>query len=330
MKELILSFLLIINISCSSNRAIDGEKIIFSENTKPKLWMINGISTDFVGGARHINILINYTPVSEKNYVSFYTSFWSEKDKKFSYGYHSEEIPLQLNRSSFPVKIETAENDTMYNFSRWKFGRNIMLYQTVLYNDAIEDYFNFKMKALFEKKIPFTISNGSKMGNILPFNAQIKLSGDYGDQFPAYISLHLIHDPKEIIDKSKNNFIGFLDIHLRNGKYSSILFETDGSDHTTILDQSFWENGQNIYQNYSPKIGPDQDGKWYSSHSGKSYPLAYLITLPFYDNQILLKPAIDDQEIKANQNSFWMGAVNLFDKEGGVIVGVGNLYILKL
>jgi len=329
MKIIFLSFILILIISCASNRAIDNETILFSVKSEPKLWIINVISTDTVCCARHVCILISYTPIYGKNYVSFYTSFWSENDQNYSSGFYSEEIPIQKNKLSFPIKIETVVNDSIHEKSRWKFGRNKMHYQTTLYNELNNNYFNFKMKGVFEKMLPFSISNGPMVVSILPINAKIKLSGDFKDQFPASISQYVIHDPQEVMDKSKNNFIGFLDLRIRNEKYCSILFETDGADYTTILDQSFWENGQHIYQNYPSKMVSDQDEKWQSSHSGKSYPLGYLITLPFDDKQILIKPTIDDQEIKSNQNSFWMGAVKLFDEEGGSIIGAGNLYILK-
>lgn len=328
MKILFLSFMIMM-ISCASNWAIDEEKILFPEQSKSKLWMINVISTDSVLDDRHVNILISYTPVSGKNYVSFYTSFWSENDQNYSSGFHSEEIPIQKNKLSFPIKIETVVNDSIHEKSRWEFGRNKMHYQTGLYNEAFHEYLNFKMKAVFEKKMLFSISDGPRMAGILPVNAEIKLSGDYKDQFPASISQHVIHDPKEIIDKSKNNFIGFLDLRFRNEKYCSILFETDGADYTTILDQSFWENGQHIYQNYPSKMVSDQDGKWQSSHSGKSYPLGYFITLPYFDKQIYLKPILNEQELMASKNSFWMGAVKLYDKKDGSSIGEGNLYILK-
>lgn len=329
MKIIFLSFILILIISCASNRAIDNETILFSVKSEPKLWIINVISTDTVCCARHVCILISYTPIYGKKYVSFYTSFWSENDQNFSSGFHSEEIPVQKNKLSFPIEIETILNDSIHDVSRLKFGRNTMKYQTTLYNDLTNNYFNFKMKGVFEKMLPYSISNGPMMGSILPINAKIKLSGNYKDQFRSDISMHVIHNPQEVMDKTKNNFIGFLDMRLTNENNCSILFETDGADYTAILNQSFWKNGINILQNNLSKIVPTKAENWQSSHSGKSYPLGYLITLPFDDKQILIKPTIDDQEIKSNQNSFWMGAVKLFDEEGGSIIGAGNLYILK-
>lgn len=63
-----------------------------------------------------------------------------------------------------------------------------------------------------------------------------------------------------------------------------------------------------------------------SQVSRKTYQLGIQMNFGMRSDYIV-RPMIEDQEIRAGKNSFWMGAIEAVDSVSGNQVATGNMYI---
>ena len=90
-----------------------------------------------------------------------------------------------------------------------------------------------------------------------------------------------------------------------------------------------WNEQGNIISRPKLILQKVNNEHYQASSSTKLYPLFFSVELPEQHLNVILQPRMIEQEIAANRNSFWMGAVEARDIQTGQSNGKGNMYIFK-
>ena len=350
MKGRLLFFagIIIVLSACSANRALPEEKVLFPSVEMGKWWLLNVVSTDGEGKDVHLSALLSFNPVSGKYYTSFFTSLWMASDSVYYSGIQSADDAFFKTKLKFPILLDILGKDSTHSEWSWSLGRKAMRLNSVLKDKESGESLPISMNIQLDDSRPFKLiqtmaspeiqsMTPSVSGNhespfvmtTIPFGLlDMKLKGTWKMKAPANLSVHVMSSEGQLLIKTKKNYISWLDLNLKNGKHLSALLETDALGNIQVLSQTLWDaQGKLTPSVFLVKI--DKSAIWKSSVTHKSYPLGVFIQILDENVHLSIRPRIKEQEISANKNSFWMGAIEAKDSVTGAVVGVGNMYILK-
>jgi Lipocalin-like domain len=319
-------------VACRASRVTQNEAALFPETGKGKWWIINTILQDMNGKDVHFNSLVSIDKMGDKNYAACFVSVWNESANTYYSAARTADVSEWKFKTKFPLRISFPGKDSLAMEWSLVLKRNGFNFLTELNNktNALPKGYT-ELSAGFNKQGPFSfsgISAAPQAWAVAPVIADVKLSGNMQSSGPGKLLVRIFSDKEILLKKSSGAFVHWLDLALSNGKQLSILFSTDATLNTATEAVLLWNEQGNIMarpqmifqKESSDKIQPGQ---------AKQYPLFFSIELPEQQLKIILRPRMIQQEITANKNSFWMGAVEAIDKQSGQPAGKGNMYIFK-
>lgn len=348
-KLFLLIAVAVVFTACSGSRALPGEEPLFPDATTQKWWLINAVTTDANGKGLHLCSLLSFTPSQGRFYTAFYTSLWEESGNAFYSGIRSSDIPFSQEKMRFPVLLEMPGKDSSELEWYWTLGRKRMRLQCEV-KDAAGVVFPLTMviKSAYKKPFQLTEINDPNTGEVamrpgyqspfagrrkteslVPMAGQIRLSSPWKTIGKCRTSVQVISSGEELIDKTKDRYISWVDLYLKNGSSLSMLYETDGKSYFRSLGHAGWDANGQLLMLPEPQFGADALPSWTSPASGKTYPTQLTLHFPEGDLHLHLRPRKQEQEIGAGKSALWMGAIEAVDPATGTVTGSGNMYILK-
>lgn len=318
---------------CNTSRVSQKEAFLFPEAGTGKWWIINTILQDRNGKDVHFNSLVSLDRMGDKNYAACFVSVWNESDKTYYTAIRTAAIHRVKTKNKFPLRINFPGNDSAAIEWSLVLKRNQLNFLTELNNQKAPLPKGFtEFSAVFNKQNPYSVSvlNASPLAwAIDPVTANVKLKGNIQSSAVDKLAVRVFSDKEILLKKSSGAYVHWLDLTLSTGKQLSILFSTDASSNIKTESVLFWNEQGNIMARPPLILQKISSDKEQTGPSAKQYPLFFSIELPEQQLSIILQPRMVQQEITANKNSFWMGAVEAMDKQSGQMVGKGNMYIFK-
>lgn len=316
--------------SCAANRAMQNETVLFPNETTGKWWIINSVAKDKQGKDLHFSSLLSLDKLNGRNYASCFVSIWSAADSIYTNGFRTAPDPKVKFNNSFPLIIELPGKDSTEKSWTWMLKRKSML-QTAS-SPAVTAPGIITMISDFAAQKPFAIS---KMNEVPEVWAASPVAGSTLINSEAYSGiahkvLVRVFSGKDIfLAKAASAFVQWLDLTLNSGKQVSLLFRTDATGDIKTESILLWDKEGNLMPRQKVHVS-----MFHTSQSkpvaGKKYPLYFILNLPGEQLSVLVRPRMEKQEITANKNSFWMGAVEAVDEHNGQVQAKGNMYIFKL
>lgn len=324
----------VINLAaCVTPRVSQQEAVLLPDGESGKWWVINTISQDRYGRDVHFNSLVSIDKTGEKKYASCFVSVWSATAQScYTATRNTPAGELRFNRK-FPVKISFPANNPPD-----------MDWRLVLKRNKLDIFFSLNDKtnvlpkgytglsASFPKQNPFAVSvirSSPKAWAVNPVRATVKLEGNVQASAPDNLLIRVFSDKDLLLKKSSSAFVHWLDLSLQSGKHLSVLFSTDASSNTDTEAVLLWDEQGNIMARPEITLKKINSNNLQAGSLTKPYPLFFSIELPGQHVQVLLQPRMVQQEIAANKNSVWLGAVEALDVQSGRPAGKGNMFIFK-
>ena len=319
--------------SCAANRALQTETALFPAEKTDKWWIINSISNDSAGNDLHFSSLISMDKVPGKKYATCFVSMWSSSDSGFYTGSRNTGNPGIKQQYAFPVKVDLPGNDSGAIEWRWVLKRKVLELQTELKKNGSAVLPKFTTATFsFDGQNPFRLSKLSVEPDVwaaAPIVSTVAVNGVLKAAAPGKLFVRVFTDKNILLSSSANQFVHWLDLGLRGGKQLSILFTTDNTMQMKPTGILLWDEKGNIMAKPGVKLYADVTDQQPAGSSGRQYPLFFSIALPGENIDVMVKPTITGQEISANRNSFWIGAVYAIDRKTKEVTGKGNMYIFK-
>jgi len=326
------SVLILSLISCVTSRISQNEAVLFPEAGKGKWWIINTILQGRNGKDVHFNSLVSIDKMGNKNYAACFVSIWNESDNTYYTATRTTNVSEWKFKTKFPLRISFPGKDLLAMEWSLVLKRNGLNFLTELNNktNALPKGYT-ELSAGFNKQSTFSfsgISAAPQAWAVDPISADVKASGNMQSSGPGKLLIRIFSDKDILLKKSSRAFVHWLDLALSNGKQLSILFSTDATSGIKTEAVLLWNEQGNIMARPQLILQKESNDK---SQPGpaKQYPLFFSIELPDQQLNLMLQPRMMQQEITANRNSFWMGAVEVKDKRSGQAAGKGNMYIFK-
>ncbi|MCA0239204.1 MAG: hypothetical protein LCH81_22715 [Bacteroidetes bacterium] len=316
---------------CSSSRALPEETALFPSPRLEKWWIINTVFRDENDKDVHLCLLMTLTPSDDRYFTHFFTSLWMEADSAYYSGSQSSEEPFYQKKDKFPIKLAIPAKDSASFGWYWKLDRKSMRLQSVFQQPSGQVYWPLHVKVNRAQDSAFHVLKApgeTTLYHVPPALAALHVSGAWQMNAPAVLQCHVIDSGRNLLEKTKHNFISWLDISLSQELRLSVLYETDAQGNMQVLSQTFWQKGQ-VVDTISALLTTQEGTIWPGARKNTAYPLRFSIAVPEKKIDVLVGPRMEAQEISGRNNSFWMGAVQATDPVADTIVGVGNLYVLK-
>jgi hypothetical protein len=318
---------------CNTSRVYQKERLLFPEAGKGKWWIISTILQDRNGKDVHFNSLVSMDKMGDKNFAACFVSVWNETDKTYYTAIRTAGIHRVKTKSNFPLRINFPGNDSAAMEWSLVLKRNHLNFLTELNNQKAPLPKGFtELSAVFNKQHPFSVSviNASPHAwAVDPVIADVKLKGNMQSSAVNKLLVRVFSDKEILLKKSAGAYVHWLDLTLSTGKQLSVLFSTDGSSNIKTESVLLWDGQGNIMARPQLILQKINNDKEQAGSLAKQYPLFFSIELPEQRLNIMLQPRMIQQEMTANKNSFWMGAVEAMDKQSGQAVGKGNMYVFK-
>lgn len=320
-------------VGCTVSRVSDKEVLFFPEADKGKWWIINTILQDRNGKDIHFNSLVSIDKTGGKNYASCFVSVWSESEKAYYTATRTTNVPEMKYNKKFPLRISFPGNDSLT--MEWSLGlkRNGLIFLTALNNKTKTLPKGYtELSAGFNKQMPFAVSSISakpEASAVNPITADVKISGNMQSSAKSKLLVRVFSDKEILLKKTYGTYVYWLDLTLNTGKQLSLLFSTGAG--TTIKTEAvlLWDAQGNIMARPQLSLQKISDDNIQAGTLTKPYPLLFSVNLREQHFNITIRPRMIEQEITANKNSFWMGAVEAINSQSGQLSGKGNMYIFK-
>ena len=318
--------------ACVTERVSQQELVFLPEAEKGKWWIINTILQDSYGKDVHFNSLISIDKTGGKNYAACFVSAWSESGNVYYSATRNALIPDMKFKNKFPVKILFPGKDSLDMGWSLVMKRNGLSFITALNSKTKTLSAGYtELSARFSRQSPFAVSviNASPQAwAVNPLPADVKTTGNLQSSASGKLLLRVFTDKELLLKKSSVAYVHWLDLTLRSGKQLSILFTTDtvGVKTNAVL---LWDEQGNIMSKPQVLLQNISNDHVQSGTLTRQYPLFFSVVLPTQHLNIQLQPRMTEQEIMANKNSCWMGAVEAIDSQSGMPLGKGNMYIFK-
>ncbi len=351
LKTVLLWGLIISIFACSGSRVLPEEWPLFPDTNTGKWWIVNGIATDGESNDMHLCLLFSFSPVNGKYYTTFYSSFWWEADGAYYTGTRSSDVPSLQEKRQFPVLLEIPGRDSSDLEWYWTLGRKRMRLQCEVRDNAGEIFpLTLAMKLTHKREFqpletvipsvdtpPEAISIRSEYANafvpatysLSPITADIRMSAPWKYKAWSQLSVHTIQAGEVLLEKTRDQYVGWLDLFLDNGQHLSLLYETDGKAFFRNLGHNGWDAEGKLQMMPEPQFRADTTTTWTSPASGKTYPTTLEVNFPEISIFLKIRPRKPDQENGTGNNALWMGAIETVDPKTGAVSGRGNMYILK-
>ncbi len=318
--------------ACVTSRVTQQEAVLLPVADNGKWWIINTILQDRFGKDVHFNSLVSVDKTGGKNYAACYFSVWNESDNTFYTGTRNALLPEMRFKNKFPVKIffpgkDSADMDWSLVIKRN--GLNFLAALNSITNPLPRNY--TELSAVFPKQNPFALSviNASPQAwAVNPLQADLTISGSMQSSASGKLLIRIFADKELLLKKSSAAYVHWLDLTLQSGKQLSILFTTgtSGVETNAVL---LWDEQGNIMAKPQVIMQKIENVPVQAGTLSRQYPLFFSVILPEQHLNIQLQPRMTRQEILANKNSCWMGAVEATDSQSGKAMGKGNMYIFK-
>jgi hypothetical protein len=329
----IVTTLIISLASCDTTRVLQHETALFVEAGKGKWWIINTVLQDRNGKDVHFNSLVSIDKMGDKNYAACFVSVWNESENNYYSATRTADVSARKLKTKFPLRISFPGKDSLAMEWNLVLKRNGLNFLTEL-NDKTKDLPKgyTELYARYSKQKPFSVSGISASPQawaVNPILADVKMSGNMQTSGSGKLLLRIFSDKKILLQKSSETYVHWLDLHLQSGKQLSILFSTDAGSNVKTEAVLLWDEHGNIMARPQMTLQKISNHNIQAGTLTKQYQLFFSVILPEQHLHITLQPRMIQQEITANKNSFWMGAVEAMDKQTGQPAGKGNMYIFK-
>jgi len=319
--------------SCVTSRVSQNETVLFPEGGKGKWWIINTILQDRNGKDVHFNSLVSIDKMGDKKYAACFVSVWNEKENTYYTATRTADVSEWKFKTKFPLRINFPGKDSLAMEWSLVLKRNGLNFLTELNNktNALPKSYT-ELSAGFNKQNPFSfsgISAGPQAWAVDPISADVKISGNMQSSGSGKLLVRIFSDKEILLKKSSGAYVHWLDLALSNGNQLSILFSTDAASNIKTEAVLLWNEQGNIMARPQMILQKENNNKGEINSLTKLYPLSFSIELPEQKLDLVLQPRMMQQEVTANKNSFWMGAVEAMDKKSGQAAGKGNMYIFK-
>ncbi len=320
-------------IGCTTSRIPEKEALLFPEADTGKWWIVNTILQDRNGKDVHFNSLVSIDKAGGKNYAACFVSVWSEMDSTYYTGTRIAGIPEMKSYKKFPLRIGFPGKDSLAMEWSLVLKRNGLNFLTSLNSKtkALPEGYT-ELSAGFDKQKSFavsTISASPEAWAVNPIRADVKLRGNMQSSAVNKLLVRVFSDKEILLKKSSGTYVHWLDLGLQSGKHLSILFSTDAASNIKTEAVLLWDGQGNIMARPQITLQKISNDNMQAGLLTKQYPLFLSVILPELHLDILLRPRMAEQEITANKNSFWMGAVEALDSQTNQSMGKGNMYIFK-
>lgn len=318
--------------ACVTRHASQSEAALLPEADKGKWWIIHTILQDMHGKDLHFNALVSTDRTGDKNYASCFAAAWSQYDSGYYTASRTSEVGAIRYKSNFPVRIYFPPKDS--GTMEWSLllKRNGVQLLTSLSRKETETGSYTQLKSAFRKQDPFSISVISLQPQaraLKPVNAESKIAGSLHAGGKEKLFIRVFSDKELLLKMSASACVHWLDLSLQSGKQLGILFTTDAVKGITTHAVLLWDEQGNIMAKPTLILEQQQNKTTGPDSLSRPYPLIFSIVLPEQQLNIQLQPRMTSQEIKANKNSFWMGAMEARETNSGLPAGKGNMYIFK-
>ncbi|MBL7701465.1 MAG: hypothetical protein JNM14_04405 [Ferruginibacter sp.] len=319
--------------SCVTHRVAQNETVLFPETGKGKWWIINTVLYNRQYKEVHFNALVSMDEMAGKKYAACYVSAWNAADTTNYYtGIRTVAIPVSGFRRKFPLKLWLPANDSAGMDWSLVLKRNSFNLLTDLKSKMTTQAKGYtEFSASFGKQYPFTVTSISAAPQawaVNPLTATAWLKGSISSAGTGNLQVRIFSDKDLLLKKSAAAYVHWLDLELQDGKHLALLFSTYAEASVKTEAAMLWDEQHQIMA--KPQVTMKLLGKEnVVATSLKLYPLFFSIEIPQQQFSIMLRPRMRQQEITANKNSFWMGAVEAIDKATLQFAGKGNMYIFK-
>ncbi len=320
-------------VGCTTSRVTEKDALLFPEADNGKWWIINTILQDRNGKDVHFNSLISIDKTGGKNYAACFVSAWSESDNAYYTATRIAGVPGMKYNKKFPLRIWFPGNDSLA--VEWSFvlKRNGLKFLTSLNNKIKTLPKGYtELSAGFNKQMPFavsTISASPEAWAVNPITADVKMSGNMQSSAVNKLLIRVFADKEILLRKSSDTYVHWLDLSLQSGKQLSILFSTDATKNIKTEAVLLWDENGNIMARPQITLQKINEENIQAGSLTKQYPLFFSVIMPDQHLKITVKPRKVEQEIAANKNSFWMGAIEAIDSQSVQPAGKGNMFIFK-
>lgn len=317
MKKLFCIALVIFAFACVSRKALPSELVLFPKPGENKLWLINTISPDF-----HFCSLVGFETAAGKEYLTSFTSVWSKKDSAYYYGIKRTDKATIAQITEFPLLLDLLKTDSTANEWNWSVARKKTVFNGELAREAS------KIKIKYKTQLPFTVSQiieEPQVSVITPVKSILKSSGKTTTQSSGTFCMNIFKNEKDLTKLAQKGSLVWMDLVLDDGCLFNGLFKVNENT-TTLLGYSLRDSAQ--LSNSTRRLTIEAKTYWKSTISNKSYPLTFTIQFPNNNKTINIQPMLENQEVNAKKNSFWMGAIESLNSENKKN-GSGNMYIFN-
>lgn len=320
--------------SCTANRVLQNESVLFPDTQTGKWWIMNAVAKDKQGKDVHYASLVSVDRSGGNNYATCFASLWYEADSSYYSGIRNSGHPKVKFKTAFPLKINFPANDSTAMESNWVLKRKSLLLQSELKKSRTANAGSIytEMFGRFNEQKPFPLSkmNASpEIWAVAPLRGRTEISNKIQPAIAEKLMLRIFSDKDIFLARSTHEYLHWLDLTLNTGKQLAILFRTDTAAGIKTECILLWDEHDNLMPRPSVQLKMFKNERQVTSSPGKSYPLYFTVSLPGENISFLIKPRMVQQEIRANKNSFWMGAVEAVDERSNRILGKGNMYIFK-
>jgi len=306
---------------------------LFPGTQNGKWWIINAIAKDKKGKDVHYISLMSTDRSGRNNYATCFTSIWYEADSSYYSGIRTSANPRIKFKNTFPLKLNFPANDSTGTEWSWALKRKSLFLQTELKKDRVANPgIHTELFGRFDQQKPFRLlkMNASPgIWAVAPIPGKIEITNNIQSVNAEQIMLRVFSDKDIFLARSAHEYVYWLDLTLNTGKQLAILFRTDTASGIKIECISLWDEYDNLMARPSVQLKKFENREQATPFTGKSYPLYFTLSLPGENTSFLIKPRMIQQEIHANKNSFWMGAVEAEDQRSNQSSGKGNMYVFK-
>ena len=307
-------------MSCTTNRALPEEKVLFQDSLEGKWYLINGIVKSERGDDLHFSNLITCRYDRKQLFTAWFTTRWSAADSSFEWSVRNGATPFTKHAAPrFPLFFELPALDEQQGRD-WYGMLKRSAWEQQISEGADGSKSNITLQ--FPEQKPFRLLETNPEPEIWSLTPAPEATSE---DRPAFFSLSVLVEGDGLLRLARQNSIAWMDLYLEDQRKLSLLLQIDPQNQIHVLAS----NRQLKGETWTISADPTDTAVWTSPVSGKKYLLNFQLQLAGGQTAYRIIPKSAAQEIPAGKNSLWMGAMELRDESGNRISGSGNLYLLS-
>lgn len=330
MKRLLFPIILVLHLLGCRHPAPTALTPLLPGDALEKWWIINSVSTDREGQKWHQSMLVTWQPGGENSFATAYASGWNSVEEVARTGVRHTATPLSGHGNEFPAYLIMPGADSIDGDWYWSLGKQHMKRQVFLQPNGRDALTAYKSRLMFSSNdlIPLqSIANEPVVTAARPVWFEEKIISPARVKSNGVLFVRTIENGQSLLNLTRQGRVIWFDLGFSD-RFLTLLLHVKPSGVATILAAGAWDAAGNFQPSAEmPAVDPAAN-VWQSERSGKSYPLCWSVTSNSAAGKYLIKPVVEDQEISANKNSLWLGAVKITDATTGKILGRGNMIIL--